>query len=49
MSQNIISESRDRFSQNDYVIDNRESTKSYQKLLELFSGTILQLLWIDQG
>lgn len=35
MSQNIISGSRDRFSQNDYVIDNRESTKSYQKLLEL--------------
>ena len=35
MPQNITSGSRDRFNQNDYVIDNRESTKSYQKLLEL--------------
>ena len=49
MTKNKIYGTGDSFNQNDFVIDNREGTKSCQNLPETFQESFYNFFGIDQG
>ena len=49
MTENKIYGTGDSFNQNDFVIDNREGTKSCQNLSETFQESFYNFFGIDQS